>query len=580
VNLISGLILATLVSLALIVVDLIIVLRYTVWAARTFPRWVDFLPLLALALIVASVFTATQATIFVIIVSAPLYLATLALFLATLVRLFRRTQNRQVPAARWRLPKAIGALACAGLVLLSTLRLADLGSFVVSYIPSITTLMQAPAGADLRAASWSHSFAGLVAQLKNDYPFTKYKGINWDALAAEFAPRIATAETQQDAQAYEHALREFAARLHDPHVGVTSDDDALKLAEVGGSYGLTLLPLDDGRLVVSALVADGPASRAGVVVGAEIVSWNGIPATQALGQTSVIWGEFTPGTREGLRLQQARFLSRGPVGATAQLSFRSRGEASPHTVTLAAVAAELDIHSDPGFADLIKAPVQSSVLPSGYGYIRIDYELPTPLGFPDKLVQQAVARFTTAQVPGIIVDVRNNFGGESGLTTGILTPFFAQEQLLHYLGLPNAAKQFQPVTNVPLTIAPAASPYQGRVAVLIDNFSHSSAEDIALLLQRLPNVVVVGMSGSSGGSGIGETDVQLPGGYTFAFPKAQSLDSAFQIQLEGDASGNGGVLPDVRVPLNDATIDALHAGHDPVLERAEAVLREPDAARR
>ena len=271
-DLLTGLILAALVSLALIVVDLFIVLRYTVWAARAFPRWVDFLPLLALALIIASVFTAMYATIYIIIVSALLYLASLVLFLTTLRRLFRRTQHRVVPAAHWRIPKAIGALVCAALVLLSTMRLAELGGFVAAYIPSITALMQAPVCADLRAGSWSHGFAGLVAQLKSDYPFTTHKGIDWDALAAEFAPRIAAAEAQQNANAYERTLREFAARLHDPHVGVTSDDEALKLAKVGDSYGLTLLPLDDGRLVVSALTADDPAIMTGVTVGAEIVS--------------------------------------------------------------------------------------------------------------------------------------------------------------------------------------------------------------------------------------------------------------------------------------------------------------------
>ncbi|MFL5804193.1 MAG: S41 family peptidase [Roseiflexaceae bacterium] len=126
---------------------------------------------------------------------------------------------------------------------------------------------------------------------------------------------------------------------------------------------------------------------------------------------------------------------------------------------------------------------------------------------------------------------------------------------------------------------PAQSPYQGRVAVLIDNYSHSSAEDTALFLKGLPNGMAVGMSGTAGGGGVSETDVHLPGDYTFAFPKAQSLDSNFKIQIESDDTGNGGVTPNVWVPLDDAAVDALGAGRDIVLEHAVAALREQAAAR-
>jgi carboxyl-terminal processing protease len=63
------------------------------------------------------------------------------------------------------------------------------------------------------------------------------------------------------------------------------------------------------------------------------------------------------------------------------------------------------------------------------------------------------------------------------------------------------------------------------------------------------------------------------------FPKAQSLDVNFNIQIESDFTGNGGVTPDIRVPLDDATIGALSAGRDVVLEQAEAALRAQAALR-
>ena len=75
---------------------------------------------------------------------------------------------------------------------------------------------------------------------------------------SQFAPRIAEAEARHDTRAYYRTLRAFAWRISDGHVGLEGDDQGLREAEVGGSYGLDLVRLDDGRLVVSGLTAGGP----------------------------------------------------------------------------------------------------------------------------------------------------------------------------------------------------------------------------------------------------------------------------------------------------------------------------------
>jgi carboxyl-terminal processing protease len=576
-NIYSGLWLGVMLGIALVALDVSIVLRYTVLARRAMPRWVDFLPTLALLTLVGNVFAGLALNPLMILFMLPMYLATIAIFLATLARALRR--NRPVPAARLRMPKAVGALLCAALVLISTVRQTEMYAYTFTFADRFDMFMREPSEIDLSERSWSEAFGGLIEKLKVEYPFSAWKRIDWDALYAEFAPRIADAEARHDSKAYYRALREFAWRIPDGHVGIDGDDQGLAQAEVGGSYGLTLLPLDDGRLVVRDVTANGPAAQAGMQIGAEIVAWNAAPAQDALAHTSIIWSAYPPATTEGIRLQQARFLGRGPIAAAAQVTYRNRIDNAPHTTTLTAIAADLTETAGPELPELVKSAVESRVLPSGYGYIRIKYELPTLLGFPDTLVRQAVARFAAANVPGIIVDVRNNIGGESGLTAGLLAAFQPRERVFQYLGVFDpATKNFRPATQIPLMVFPAQPQYQGRVAVLIDHYSHSAAEDIAQELQDLPNGIVVGMSGSAGAGGTSEKDVLLPGGYTFALPRFQSLDGNFAIQIDSDYTGNGGVTPDVRVPLDDATIDALSAGRDVVLERAESALREQAAA--
>jgi carboxyl-terminal processing protease len=570
---------ATLTSLILIGLDGLILLRSTVWATRKLPRWTRFLPALAFALMVAQIAANVAFNFAFVLMSAPIYLATLVIAGAALARgsvwvarwALKRTQPSALP--RFSLPRAILAVLCAALVLLGGVRLAQTYAYATSIADRIALLDGAPGVADFSDRSWSQAFAGLTETLKARYPFTAWKRIDWNALAAEFAPRVADAEARHDTIAYYRALREFAWRIPDGHIGITGDDQGLAAAEIGGSYGLTLLRLDDGRLVVSNLIADGPAAQAGIQIGAEIVVWNGATVERALAQTPIIWSEYPPATSEGRLLQQVRFLSRGPVGAQAEVAFRNRGAGAPQVARLTAIAAELDQHGDMGPASLVRSAVESRLLPSGYGYIRVNAEEPNLAGFPDDQMQQAVARLAAQGIPGVIVDVRDNLGGESKLTAAMLAPFQPEARLYQYLGLLDpATQQFRPATNVPLIIEPAQRQYPGAVAVLIDNYSHSAAEDMALVLKDLPNALVLGMSGTAGAGGTSETDVQLPGGYTFAFPKAQSLDANFTIQIESDATGTGGVVPDVRVPLDDATVDALGSGRDIVLERAEAAL--------
>jgi carboxyl-terminal processing protease len=577
---------ATLTSLLLIGLDAFIVLRSTVWATHTLPRWAILLPALAFVLMVAQIAANVAFNFAFVFMSVPLYLASLLISFGAIMDcslwLVRRALKRTKPAAppRLRLPKVALAVVCAALLALAGVRLAQTYTYAASIADRIVLLEGAPGGTDYSDRSWSQGFAGLIETLKAKYPFTAHKRLDWDSLSAKFAPRIATAEIRHDAQAYYRTLREFAWRIPDAHVGLEGDDHGLKQADVGGSYGLTLLRLDDGRLVVSGVVGDGPAAQAGITAGAEITAWNGTPVAQALAQTPIIWSEAPAATSEARQLMQARFLSRGPVGAQARVTFHNRGETTARTATLTAIAAELEEHGDLGLGGLIGANVSSRVLPSGYGYIQVRNEMPNLAGFPDDQMQRAVAQLSAQHVPGIIVDVRDNLGGESKLTAGMLAPFYAEPRVFQYMRLPAATTGGVEVTSAgTLTIEPSATQYQGPLAVLVDGYSRSAAEDLVLYLGKLPNTTVVGINGTAGAGGVSESEIQLPGGYTLFFPKGQSLDAQFGIQIESDASGSGGVAPDIRVALDDAAVDALHAGHDIVLERAEAALHAQLGAR-
>jgi carboxyl-terminal processing protease len=434
-----------------------------------------------------------------------------------------------------------------------------------------------PAHADLSGLGWREALSQLCSRLAREYPFTSWKGIDWTAVERELGPRVAAAEAGRDRRAWYRALRELVWGMRDGHARLSGDDGGLERAEVGGTYGLELVELDDRRLLAYGVTAGGPAARAGIRSGAEIASWNGAPAGEALAATPVLWSERPPATREGARLEQARLLGRAPVGAQAAVVFRNRG-GSALAGTLVAVAAPPPRRLPClGAADLLaRRTVTARTLAAGAGYVRIAFELPTvrtPL--LEWTLRRALARFAAQRLPGVVLDVRGNCGGLDAMVPPLVAPFLREALFYEVPGVFRpAGGRFEPDPRQAVTVLPRPPLYRGRVAVLIDGDTLSAGEAIPLLLKGLPRVAVIGFHGTHGSFGIGLKSIRLPGGLEVVFPHAQSLDGAGAVEVDGDARGRGGVEPDHRLPLTEEVADRwLGRGEDVALEQAVRFVR-------
>ncbi len=296
----------------------------------------------------------------------------------------------------------------------------------------------------------------------------------------------------------------------------------------------------------------------------------------------VLWSERPPATREGTRLVQARLLTRAPVGASAAVVFRNRG--APAVDTRALVAAPEPLPERPPClrpADLLAGrTVETRELPAGAGYVRIRFELPAPLTpEPGRTLRRALARFAADRLPGVVVDVRANCGGLDRMVAPLVAPFLREAEVYEVPGVYRRDRaRFEPDPRRAITILPRPPLYGGRVAVLIDGDTLSAGEAIPLLLKGLPGVAVIGFHATAGSFGIGLRVVRLPGGLEVVFPRAQSLDGAGVVEVDGDAAGRGGVEPDHRLPLTEEVVDRWFAkGDDVALDEALRFVRgEPD----
>jgi carboxyl-terminal processing protease len=440
--------------------------------------------------------------------------------------------------------------------------------------------------------AWSDGFDALHDELATYYAFGEWKQIDWQALYQSFQPRIAAAAAAGDQSAYYLALRDYIYSIPDAHVGIFAYGQGavlhrnLRFEQIGGSFGFALLELADGRVVTRHVAAYSPAAQAGIQPGAEVSELDGEAIGDALDQVSLVWAMPPPATTAIRRLQQGRFIGRAPVGTTVDVVFRNPGETEPVTTWLTAVADSEETLQSTALCANLPRDVYSEVISSEegpVGYVRL-----TNTGDDNSegellLAQLAGAMQTLidAGVEGIIFDLRTNSGGLDQVAANIPGHFVRSESHYEHISFySDQTGQFEVAYT--LYTEPQQPFFGGRVVAITGTCTVSSGEGVAMVIQGLEQGEVVGIYGSFGSFGITGGEVELPGGFLVVYPTGRSLDESHVIQLDSNAELEGGVVPDLLIPLSEESFRRYYIeGSDLVLQRAiECIHSRPSRPRR
>ena len=197
------------------------------------------------------------------------------------------------------------------------------------------------------------------------------------------------------------------------------------------------------------------------------------------------------------------------------------------------------------------------------------YKSPNPVGrdlIETSAAAEAEGEFVARDVPGIIIDVRSNPGGTDEFVPEMMGYFFSEPDFYEYQYFDNWLTRLSVLDfAVPLTIKPKEPHYGGPVAVLIDQYTVSSGEGFPLLAQRLPQGHVVGVYGTYGSFGMCCSHINLPGDLELLYASGQSQNADHQVLLEGDHNLQGGVAPDIRVPLTKENVYAMFVENEDVV---------------
>lgn len=418
---------------------------------------------------------------------------------------------------------------------------------------------------DFSKLPYSAAFKRMFDQIRTEYAFKDIpaKAPDWDALYARLSPRVAEAERKRDAQAFFDAVNEFTNAFKDGHVGLGGGDFFIKefRKRASGGYGLAIRELDNGSVITTYITPDSPAAGAGIKLGAQITAWDNQPIAKALDAVQPLEGPFS--TDFGRRYQQLRYLVRAPLGTKVRVTFRNPDQASK-TATLEAApevqsyfASDLTRNHDPN-----ALPVEYRVLDSGVGYIKINSNN-DDLNLIIRLFERALKLFQAQEVPGVIIDLRLNFGGSPLGLAAFLTdkpiPLGQSQYFSEETG------KFEP-EGAPDEVTPNETIYHfKKLALLVNQSCYSACEIEAYAFSQVPGMQVVGEYPTAGVyAEVARGQYRLPDGISLQVPTGRTVLPDGSILLEGK-----GVAPNVPVPL---TAETVLSEEDVVLQKAVELI--------
>jgi hypothetical protein len=355
----------------------------------------------------------------------------------------------------------------------------------------------------------------------------------WDGVLAEFIPKLLRAG---DRDAYRLAMIDLVVRIRDGHANVWNAID-VRPPRGGCRLPVAMRPVGD-RYVVGAFADSvrGPAS--GLRIGDVITTLDGVRVDSA----AAAWAPHYAASNETTRRRElARWITQGPCGPCRVLVERGDGV---HEIA-AMRDSSRTMNSRAGMTHDLQGP-PFRLIADDVAYLKLS------------AVSAADAASYVQRAAGtrcFVIDIRNYPSEFVVFALGqhlvsVPTPFVRFTR-----GDPSNPGAF--LWTEPIVIEPAAPHYAGKIVILVDETTQSSAEYTSMAFRAVPGALVVG-SATAGADG-NVSPIRLPGGLGAA------ISGLGVFYPDHKPTQQVGIVPDLVV---HPTIEGIRAGRDEVLEAA------------
>jgi C-terminal processing protease CtpA/Prc len=302
--------------------------------------------------------------------------------------------------------------------------------------------------------------------------------------------------------------------------------------------------------------------------GAEILSLDGKPTSQVV-DAAVPWS--SPFSSPIIKhLQQLRYATRFRLDkGTVAVKFKNpNGAEQAATLNVVQERDSFNFSSFRNGQPEVDLPVDYSILPSGLGYIKINSFLDNDV-LSIQIWERAIKYFVDNQIPGVILDMRVNDGGNGWLADQMAAYFFNKEIVVGntaYYNKGSGEFYMDPGDQTSMIPPREALQYSGPVAVLVGPACISACEFFSYDMTINKRAIIVGQYPTEGAGGSVEA-FTMPENLYAQMTFGRAVDANGNIHLEGK-----GVAPTVKVPVTAETLKKQANGEDVILEAAEQAL--------
>jgi carboxyl-terminal processing protease len=330
---------------------------------------------------------------------------------------------------------------------------------------------------------FTQDFDYLWTQLRDNYAYFDKKETDWGLAREVYCPRVAEIRTKRE---FVTLLERVLEELYDHHTHLkVNTSSSTRLVPTGLDVWAEW---ENGKAIITQLRQGFSAEQAGLKVGMEIISINGLPVESAVSNRL---GVSLKKVTEAARNWALRILLAG-TRDTSRVIAAKAGNGSETTFRLD-LPAHRTVDNQPG-----DPKVEWKILGEGFGYIKIN-----DLGSDDTVARFDAALEQVKTTRGLIIDLRAT---QSGGNTSVAEPIMGrliERRMPYQKGAPVRGDEWT------REVSPRGDwTYTAPLVVLVGRWTASMGEGIAIGLDGMRRATVVGtrMAGLNGAV----FDLQLP----------------------------------------------------------------------
>ncbi len=442
---------------------------------------------------------------------------------------------------------------------------------LLSLLPSVAVKSGYPS-ANYASLSYEESFEKMNSYFSEHYALKEWKHIDFDQKYKTYLPLFESAEKNKSKTEYYIALNKYLNSFGDSHMefgpltqlAFKKQPDYIAEARANIShydYGFTMARTDEGQYIATLVDEKREVAQKGMKNGSVITQLNGVEI-QAFAEAfeNPVWYLTFP-NMETEKLVNSYYMGTS-LGKDLTVTFIDSSDQKEKTVAVKDSPISSRTYA-PIFNALYgieatnsKENLTCKLTEEGHGYIFLkDFKSDDFKGISGTL-KKNIEDLNNQGAKDLIIDIRNNGGGFDELGAAITGLFTKKDQFYINEAVYNSkTKAYE--TKRTLTATSQYAGFDKPVVVLFNSNSCSAAEGFAYNMGKLEQVTTAGITPTNGSFGTIETGILMPDNFVVLYPSIICTDEKGKVLIDSDEDRLGGVVPELKIPLDTTAIQAL-----------------------